>query len=37
MARIGAKRLVEYLRISGYVMMKKPPLAGHGTPDFKRN
>jgi hypothetical protein len=36
MARIAAKRLVEHLQISGYVVMKKPPLAGQGTPKFKR-
>jgi hypothetical protein len=30
MARIAAERLVEYLRLSGFVVMKRPPLANHG-------
>ena len=29
MARIVAKRLVERLERSGFVVMKKPPLGGH--------
>ena len=28
MARIVARRLVEHLRLSGYVVMKKPPVGG---------
>jgi hypothetical protein len=30
MARIAAERLVEYLRLSGFVVMKRPPLGNHG-------
>ena len=30
MARITAERLVEHLRQSGFVVMKKPPLSAHG-------
>jgi hypothetical protein len=29
MAHITAKHLVEYLAMSGYVVMKKPPIGGH--------
>jgi hypothetical protein len=29
MAHITAKHLVEYLAMSGYVIMKKPPSGGH--------
>jgi hypothetical protein len=29
MAHITAKHFVEYLAISGYVVMKKPPSGGH--------
>lgn len=29
-ARIAAERLVEYLRLSGFVVMKRPPLGNHG-------
>jgi hypothetical protein len=31
MARIVAKHLVEHLRLSGFVVMKKPPGPGHST------
>jgi hypothetical protein len=30
MARLVAKRLVEHLSRSGYVILKKPPGGGHG-------
>lgn len=30
MARITAERVVEHLRQSGFVVMKKPPLSAHG-------
>ena len=33
MARITAERLVEHLARCGFVVMKKPPLAGHGLAD----
>lgn len=33
MARVVATRLVEHLASSGYVVMKKPPLEPHSTPD----
>lgn len=36
MARITAKRLVAYLRRSGYVVMKKPPSLPHSTPPSGR-
>jgi hypothetical protein len=32
MAKITAAHLVEFLRISGYVIMKRPPAAAHGWP-----
>ena len=32
MARIVARRLVEHLAMSGYVIMKGPPLQAHSTP-----
>lgn len=32
MARIVAKRLVEHLERSGFVVMKKPPIAGSAPP-----
>ena len=32
MARITAERLVEHLRRSEFVVMKKPPLRPHGMP-----
>lgn len=32
MARVVAKRLVEHLAMSGYVVMKGPPAALHSTP-----
>lgn len=32
MARIVAERLVEHLRMSGYVVMQRPPAADHGVP-----
>jgi hypothetical protein len=32
MAQITADRLVQHLEQSGFVVMKKPPLQGHGTP-----
>jgi hypothetical protein len=31
MARITAQRLIEHLRLSGYVILKKPPMAHHST------
>jgi hypothetical protein len=30
MARVAAERLVEHLRVSRFVVMKKPPLDNHG-------
>ncbi len=33
MARITAERLVEHLRQSGFVVMKRPPRAAPGLPD----
>ena len=30
MAQITADRLIEHLRLSGFVVMKTPPLEGHG-------
>ena len=33
MARVIAKRLVEHLERSGYVVMHGPPLDPHGAPD----
>ena len=30
-ARIAAKHLAEHLRMSGFVIMKKPPAPGHST------
>ncbi len=32
MARIAAEHLVKHLEQSGFVVMKKPPLAPHGIP-----
>jgi hypothetical protein len=32
MAQITAERLVEHLRLSGFVVMKKPPAKAHSTP-----
>ncbi len=31
MARIAAQRLIEYLALSGFVVMKKPPMPAHST------
>jgi hypothetical protein len=33
MARITAERLVRHLERSGFVVMKKPPTAGHAVPE----
>jgi hypothetical protein len=30
MAKIAAERLVDYLRLSGFVVMKRPPVGNHG-------
>jgi hypothetical protein len=35
MADIVAKRLVEHLRLSGYVIMKRPPGPGPTTPSMR--
>ncbi len=32
MARVAAERLAEHLRLSGFVVMKRPPLKPHGMP-----
>jgi hypothetical protein len=29
MANIAARRIIDYLAVSGYVVMKKPPIGGH--------
>ncbi len=32
MARVAAERLVEHLRVSGFVVMKKTAVGAHGMP-----
>lgn len=36
LARITADRLIEHLRLSGYVILKKPPQAHHSTPPLRK-
>jgi hypothetical protein len=36
MAEIVADRLVEHLRMSGYVIMKRPRQPGHSTPPMRQ-
>ena len=35
MARITAQRLVEHLRRSGFVVLRKPPITPHSTPPLR--
>ncbi len=35
MAHITARRLVEHLRRSGFVVLRKPPITSHSTPPLR--